>query len=95
MLSTDKSSHRLDGVPDGTHTLTITAFDKVGNAQSASVDFRVDTNYLSPSGPLGMLGPGSVIIAIAAAIAGLFVLRSRRRARRTPPPPGESGQVFK
>ncbi len=95
MLSTDKSSYRLDGVPDGTHTLTITAFDKVGNAQSVSVDFRVDTNYLSPSGPLGMVGPGSVIIAIGAAIAGLFVLRSRRRARLTPPPPGESGQVFK
>lgn len=91
VLSADTSSYRLDGVPDGAHTLTITAFDKVGNSQSTSVAFQVDTNYLSPSGPLGMLGPGSLVIAIAAGIAGLFVFRIRRRRLRKSPPPGKDG----
>ena len=68
---------------DGSHTITIWAFDVAGNNVSQSVTFRIDTNILSPSGPYAGAPTYGIVLA-AAALTG-FVLWRRRRPVSPPP----------
>ena len=86
-LSSSTTSQSLTGLSDGSHTVTITVVDRAGNTATASVTFRVDTGFFSPSGPYGYAGIGAVLFAlIAVVVLALLFLRRRRGAM---PPPGE------
>ncbi len=58
--------------------MTVVAFDGVGHSAVAAVEFTVDTNPFSPTGPSGV-GPliGIFAVAVAAGLALLFWIRSR------------------
>lgn len=73
---------------DGSHTITVWAFDVAGNSVSQSVTFGIDTNIFSPSGPYAGAPTYGMIVA-AAAVAGLVLWRRRRRVS---PPPGSPPQ---
>jgi len=86
-LSSSTTSQSLTGLSDGSHTVTITVVDRAGNTATASVTFRVDTGFFSPSGPYGYAGIGAVLFAlIAVVVLALLFLRRRRGAML---PPGE------
>ena len=86
-LSASMTSQALTGLSDGSHTVTITVVDRAGNTATASVTFRVDTGFFSPSGPYGYAGIGAVLFAlIAVVVLALLFLRRRRGAM---PPQGE------
>lgn len=68
---------------DGEHTIRMRAFDVAGNFADAEVEFRVDTNIFSPTGPYQGV-PLYVIVAVVIAIATILVLWRKRRR-------GESG----
>ena len=81
-LSADATSQTLSGLSDGTHTVNVTVVDRAGNAVSSTVPFRTDTSILSPSGPLGIFGPTSIILLVVAAIiAAILIVRRRRRPK--------------
>lgn len=72
----------LHGVPDGPHTLTLTLTDRAGNSVSYGIDFRVDTNPLSPQGPFGpwlLVAILVTAVALLAVAAGLRVKVKRKR----------------
>ncbi len=74
---------------DGSHMVTVWAFDLAGNNASESVSFRVDTNPFSPSGPYAG-APTYAIIAVAVVGVAFVMWRRQRRAkppRETPPTP--------
>lgn len=50
------SSYEFTGVSEGSHTVTVTAFDIAGNQDSSSVSFEIDT---LPPGELVVFGPSS------------------------------------
>src|SRR5436853_1168830 len=81
-LSSGATSYTLNGLSDGTHTVNVTVVDKAGHSSSKSVSFRVDTSFVSPSGPYGIVGLTSIIVLIVVALlAALLILRRRRRPR--------------
>ena len=84
-LSASTTSQSLTGLSDGSHTVTITVVDRAGNTATASVTFRVDTGFFSPSGPYGYAGIGAVLFALIAVVV-LAVLFLRRRRGAMPPP---------
>lgn len=71
-------TYTLTNLTDGTHTVTVTVWDRFRNSQNASVEFRVDTRVLSPIQILSLAGLG----AAAAGGAVLLALLWRRRRRR-------------
>lgn len=73
----------LAGVGDGRHVLVVTARDLAGNSASASVDFSVDTNIFSPTGPFGIFLLLNVVVAAVVASAIGVWLYARRRGRRS------------
>ncbi len=81
-VSAGATTYALSGLSDGTHTVNVTVVDKAGHSSSKSVSFRVDTSFVSPSGPYGILGLSSIIVLIVVALlAVLLILRRRRRPR--------------
>src|SRR6266566_8116226 len=81
-LSAGATTYALSGLSDGTHTVNVTVVDKAGHSSTRSVSFRVDTSFVSPSGPYGILGLSSIIVLIVVALlAVLLILRRRRRPR--------------
>ncbi len=74
----------LASVGDGRHVLIVTAEDLAGNTASASVEFTVDTNILSPTGPFGIFLLLNVVVA--AVVGAALVLYLLYRRRREPPP---------
>jgi hypothetical protein len=77
------TSYTFEGVADGTHSVTVKAFDAAGNAQTDSLEFRVDTNIFSPTGPYGVF-PLIVVPVAGAAVAATTILLVVRRRRRPP-----------
>ncbi len=63
---------------DGSHTITVWAFDKAGNNVSKSITLQIDTNIFSPSGPYAGV-PTYAIIAAAVVIAAVVAWRRRKR----------------
>ncbi|HEX9341885.1 MAG TPA: Ig-like domain-containing protein [Thermoplasmata archaeon] len=85
-LSGTATSYVVTGLADGTHTVTLTVFDRAGNsATSAPVSFRVDTSFFSPSGPYGPGGIAAVVIVFAAAAFLAFLAFRLKRRGSTPP----------
>ncbi|TLZ94836.1 MAG: hypothetical protein E6K04_01060, partial [Methanobacteriota archaeon] len=81
-LSSGATSDALSGLSDGTHTVNVTVLDKAGHSSSKSVSFRVDTSFVSPSGPYGIAGLTSIILLIVVVlVAALLIVRRRRRPR--------------
>src|SRR5438105_394837 len=81
-LSSGATSYMLSGLSDGTHTVNVTVVDTAGHSSSKSVSFRVDTSFVSPSGPYGIVGLTSIIVLVVVALlAALLILRRRRRPR--------------
>ncbi|MFQ6012176.1 MAG: Ig-like domain-containing protein [Thermoplasmata archaeon] len=80
-LSGSATGHTFSGVGDGAHAITVVAVDRAGNAVSVAVDFTVDTNLLSPTGPLGILLLLAIPATIAAVAAVVLFLWLRRRGR--------------
>ncbi len=81
-LSSGATSYTLNGLSDGTHTVNVTVVDKAGHSTSKSVSFRVDTSFVSPSGPYGIVGLTSIIVLVVVALlAALLIIRRRRRPR--------------
>ncbi|MEE8198433.1 MAG: Ig-like domain-containing protein [Thermoplasmata archaeon] len=68
---------------DGRHVLVVTARDLAGNAASASVEFTVDANIFSPTGPFGIFLLLNVVVA--AIVGAALVLYLLYRRRRKPP----------
>lgn len=79
---TDLISYRefLD-LDDGTHKVTVKAVDKAGNSWEDSIEFTIDTDPLSPTGPTGGILLYIVIIIIVAVTLGLALLLWRRRKK--------------
>jgi len=85
-FSATTTSFVLSGLADGSHTVTVLAYDRAGNSAMSTVSFRVDTAVLSPSGPYGSaVILGIVAAVVVAALAAIFLMRRRKRA---PPPSG-------
>ena len=81
-LSSGATSDALSGLSDGTHTVNVTVLDKAGHSSSKSVSFRVDTSFVSPSGPYGIAGLTSIMLLIVVVlVAALLIVRRRRRPR--------------
>ena len=68
---------------DGRHVLVVTARDLAGNTASASVEFTVDANIFSPTGPFGIFLLLNVVVA--AILGAALVLYLLYRRRRKPP----------
>ncbi len=81
-LSSGTTSYTPNGLSDGTHTVNVTVVDKAGHSSSKNVSFRVDTSFVSPSGPYGIAGLTSIILLVVVAlVAALLIVRRRRRPR--------------
>ncbi len=84
MLRTDTAF--AANLTDGSHAITVWAFDQVGNNVSESVTFHVDTNAFSPSGPYAG-APTYAIIVAAVVVAGVVLwIRKRRKPPEEEPP---------
>lgn len=82
VVPSPESRTTLADVSDGSHTLTVAAYDRAGNVESASVEFRVDTNPFSPTGPYGIgLLVALPTIGASVAIAGVLLVIRWRRSR--------------
>ncbi|TLZ71161.1 MAG: hypothetical protein E6K14_08020 [Methanobacteriota archaeon] len=87
-LGASETSHVITGLADGPHTVTLTVFDRAGNSATTTVSFRVDTSFLSPSGPYGAGGIAALaIVIVVAALAFVLFLRRRRGSRPPTAPP--------
>lgn len=73
-------------VDDGFHTVVVTAFDFANNSKTASVGFNVDTDLLSPTGPIGTVGFITTGVAVSVAVIGLAIAMIKARKRRQQPP---------
>ncbi len=61
----------------------VTARDLAGDTAAVSVDFSVDTNIFSPTGPFGIFLLLNVIVAAVVVTAAGVTLYLRRRGRRS------------
>src|SRR5437773_2700374 len=83
-LSAGATTYALNGLSDGTHTVNVTVVDKAGHSSSKSVSFRVDTSFVSPSGPYGIVGLTSIIVLVVVALLAVLLIIRRRRRPRAP-----------
>jgi len=68
----------LSGLTDGQHVLVVRAIDDAGNVAEHSLSFKVDTNLLSPTGPMGAIPLVLlVVVLILAGVAVVYFLRKR------------------
>lgn len=81
VLPATVSGHTFEGVADGVHIVHVAAIDFAGNAASVSVEFTVDTNIFSSTGPFGIILLLSVIVATVVVAGVALVLFLRRRGR--------------
>ena len=68
------------GVGDGSHTVKIKAFDKVGYSQVASVNFTVNTSPIGGPGYTEEVALTAAIIVIAALGIVVYLLKIRKKA---------------
>ncbi|MDX1534434.1 MAG: Ig-like domain-containing protein, partial [Thermoplasmata archaeon] len=80
VVAGERDNLTLANVGDGRHVLVVTAQDLAGNRASDSVEFTVDTNPFSPTGPFGITLLVNVVAgAVVAAAVALYLLWRRRR----------------
>jgi hypothetical protein len=68
-----------NGLADGWHDLNVTIYDEAGNNVSQSLQFKVDTNPLSPEGPYGPWLLIGIVVLVASSVALMLVLRKKRK----------------
>ncbi|MDD1756777.1 MAG: Ig-like domain-containing protein, partial [Methanomassiliicoccales archaeon] len=68
-----------NGLADGWHDLNVTIYDEAGNNVSQSLQFKVDTNPLSPEGPYGPWLLIGIVVLVASFVALMLVLRKKRK----------------
>jgi len=90
VVVTDDLSQTFSGLGDGSHTVEIRALDASGNAQEATLTFRVNTNVLTWDGPFGPWVLLSLILFPLLLLLLLFLLVRRRRRDDEKKAPGES-----
>src|SRR5207247_8572133 len=73
-VSAGATTYALSGLSDGTHTVNVTVVDKAGHSRSKSVSCRVDTSFVSPSGPYGMLGLSAVLFLTVIGVLAVLLL---------------------
>jgi hypothetical protein len=78
VLPPTATGHVLKGLPDGVHTITVTATDHAGNSQSSSAEFTVDTNPFSLTGPYGPTPLVGTVLTVTASLIVLLVMLRRR-----------------
>ena len=72
----------LKGLADGDHDVVLRVTDNAGNTVTRNVSFTVNTNLFSLSGPVGpWLDVGLILIALAAVLALVFLMRRRKKAK--------------
>jgi len=76
-LPATATSHRLNGLIDGSHTVTVTVFDRAGHSATSTVMFRVSA-AVSPAGGYEGVQLTVVITLIILAIAAVVVFLIRR-----------------
>jgi hypothetical protein len=75
-------SHGFTGLSEGDHRVDVTIHDRAGNSRTATTTFRVDTSFLSLTGPYGYGGIGVLAaLVVGAVVAGIVVVRRQRPAR--------------
>lgn len=80
------TSHRVSSLADGSHVVAITCEDVAGNRATSRATFRVDTFWLSLSGPYGPWALVGIVVAAAGAAAGAALwIRRRRKGRSNGP----------
>jgi len=79
-VSVDKAddSYTLEGLADGTHTVTVRAVDEAGNEATQSVLFVVDT----PADSTLLYVAGGAAIAAAIGLVALLLLKKKGRLKR-------------
>jgi hypothetical protein len=73
-----ETSHKFEGVGDGSHYMIVRAVDVAGNLVDVKSDVLVDTNPLSPGGPF--MGVPLYILILAVVILILFLFMKRRKS---------------
>ena len=70
-LSQGPWAFEVDSLSDGWHVLEVAVYDEAGNSLNQTMQFKVDTNPLSPEGPYG---PWLLLGIAALAIAALLIV---------------------
>jgi parallel beta-helix repeat protein len=81
----------IEGLPDGDYVVVIQAIDAAGNLAVLQIEFTIDTNPLSPSGPNGpwpLVAIIATMVAIVVAIAYL-ALKPRKGSPEASSVPGQ------
>jgi Big-like domain-containing protein len=86
-LRATETSYKLTGLSQGDHRVDVTVFDRAGNSRTMTVTFRVDTFFLSPSGPYGYAGIGVLVALVIGVVVAAVAIARRRRGVRPPPSP--------
>ncbi|MCU0860647.1 MAG: Ig-like domain-containing protein, partial [Thermoplasmata archaeon] len=69
----EAGNHTLEGLSDGTHTVTVRVVDEAGNEASMDVTFIVDT----PADATVLYIAGGVIVAAVAGLIALLLLKRK------------------
>ncbi|MCX6652633.1 MAG: Ig-like domain-containing protein [Methanomassiliicoccales archaeon] len=69
----------LSGLHDGQHQLVVRVIDDAGNVAEKSISFNVDTNLLSPTGPMGAIP--LVLIVVVLVLVSVVVVHYLRKRR--------------
>jgi hypothetical protein len=76
VVAPDEKDLEIKNLGDGKHTVSLRSTDVAGNSAIASYEITVDTNPLSPGGPLG---PWLLVTLGALAVAAVGLVLWRRR----------------
>jgi len=82
-LPATATSHRLNGLIDGSHAVTVIVFDRAGHSATSTVMFRVSAG-VSPAGGYEGVQLTVVITLIILAIAAVVLLIRRSRGPGLP-----------
>jgi hypothetical protein len=80
------TTHTFEDVSDGPHTIYIWAYDTAGNRKEESIEFTVNTNPLSPTGPYKGLPLYILILAVIIVVILIlwFVVRKKKGKEKEP-----------
>jgi hypothetical protein len=76
-------AHTFGDIPDGNHTVTVKAVDKVGLSKEDSVSFIVNTSLIGgPGWTDDIIVFAAIAVAFILVIAGVLTVRRRRTSRQ-------------
>jgi hypothetical protein len=77
-------SHNFQGLADGTHNVTVKAFDAAGNETTQTIQFTIDTSG-GTLGDLMLYGGIAAIIVVVVVIAVALMMRKKKVEPPAPP----------